>query len=715
MPSAIRRSWRVKTRLFEGDFYDAFGAKTTHVRWSTAPFRLADGPVEGRLAVTPRTSFGIGEAVSSVPEKCQATLELDNLDGALTRYVIGTEAGPGQEYRGDSLLNLRGRLYACYLLEDGTYDKQPLTPMLACSGSPTITETTITLPMASDDTTILGKPRPTVTMGQLRGVPVVQPGDKFSLHGADRGYNEDFQALERALSGNLDVVLPYAYGRVPVPLIPADGDGKRLYLLFASKHKPTLSDAAEWDFFGPPAKRDEVPLAGKTATEERFKSALVSAQVELEDDEGETHAVWIVWLETTSSIGARIDDTIWALAPGTNLLSASAAGRGRATPPSIARWLIEDLSEAGAAGVDVTSFTAAAKALPLPDACGGLVRGDGDLRELLTHIGSPWALSWWIGLDDKLHVGVPGQWSEADRAAIKSSDTPHITPADFAAGYGAPGSYAETIPADPEQRGSAVRKVSLEWSDAQRAAWPAHELPRWAPGATELPVQPGDEARLSAAWLYPPAAVSVLASGGARRVFPTRRITLHMHDWIGVLERQSIVLFSMPGRYERRALRLEHTADDSREYVVARFEDLGPTSAQKPALYDSIDNWIGLSPTAGQGISVTAGSDLVWFGIGAADDKLVGMHLHTPGGTPGNRAIARRITERVDSAQMRVEFPFVDTESFVGVSGKPVLDQPWHILKSQANKPANDTYLTAADESTGTFRDGSPGFTVAAG
>jgi hypothetical protein len=727
MPGAITKAVRVKCRMFEGSFHDAAGAPTTSVRWATAALALPDGPVEGRLRVAPRTSYGIGEAISSVPERAQATLELINADRAISRYVVGTASGnPAQEYRGDSLLNLRGRIYACYLYEDGSYDKHALTPTMCVSGAPTITETTIVLPLSSDDSRILGKPRPIVRVAQLRNAEVLEYGDKLGLNGATRTFDaSDWVKFSDAANERGGDAIPYAYGRVAIPLAEVGTDGVyKFYTLFVSKNRPHLSDASRWDFRGPADTPDDSPLAGPVWSRERFRANIYSIKIRVTNEDETTADVWLVWIDYNPTAEAEENSTpTWALPPPGNRLSAgSSPARRSSAPPALARYIVEDLSEAGVVGIHDASFTAAARALPLVGACGGLVTGDGELRELLTLIGAPWGLSWWMGLDDRLHVGVPGQWTAADRAALADPATPRIRwPADSASGA-APGSYEETIPADPEQRGAAVRKVSLEWSDTQRAVWPADQLPRWAPGATELPIQSRDEARLSASWLYPPSAIDVLASSGARRVFPTRRITLHMHDWIGVVERGALVLFSYklaaPGEYVERVLRLEHTADDSREYVVARFEDLGPTAAAMPAVYADIEDWLLVSAaTHASTLSVTAGSDIVTLGKEWSDPpKLVGMHLVTPGAHPANRRIARRIVEGIDSTHFRVEYPFEYTQTLPSAApGTAPLDCPWAILYSQETRPDNTTELTCADESTGAFRDGSPGFTVGAG
>ena len=715
----VRKPYRTKFRLFEGNFHDAEGQPTTHVRWATSPLSLPDGPVDGRLRVRPRTNYGIPEGVSELPGAAQAVLELNNADGQLATYLSGTGGkGVSHEYRWESFLNLKGKIYACELKPDGTYEKRALTPLLACSGAPSFTETTIQIPMASDDQPILGRPRPMLRMSHLRDAEVLELGDLYQLIGGERTLDYDqWGEVAGSVTENLDLPIPHAYGRTKIPLIQADQDG-RCYVLFAARHKPRIDDVADWQFTGPADDLTGAPFSGREELTERAHARIGSVRLGYWDDEGEAREAWVVFL-TWATFGREYDGTIYALPGPGNLLSANKPGRQRLSPVSVARWIVEDLSETGEGAVDEVSFDAAARALPLPDVCGGLVTGEGTIGELLTHIGQPWALAWWVGLDDRLHVGAAGQWTDADRNALLSSDTPRIGPADFASGYGALGCYQETIPANPAARGCATRRVAIDWADRQTAAWPADHLPRWSPGATALPVQPSDETRISGHWLFPPAAIPALASSGARRTFPARRIQLRIHDGLSTRERATLAILTMkragPGEYVDRAIRLEHTADDEREHVVARFEDLGSTAAQRPAMFDTIDNWIGLAPGSGQGISVAAGSDLVWMGVGNAAEKYVGMHLHTPGGMPANRRIARRIVAVVDTAQVRVEFPFVDSETLFGVAGKPVLEQPWCILKSQETKPGNDRFLAAADETTGEFRDGTPGFTVAAG
>jgi hypothetical protein len=499
------------------------------------------------------------------------------------------------------------------------------------------------------------------------------------------------------------------------------GDGNEFFGLFVSRERPPITQANKWTTW-----HGERSSATTMRWAHDDPPRLCTYQIRVTDEEDETHDVWIVLIQRPERV-AREEwlpdewNEIWTLPPSRNPLSATKAGRTLASPARLAQWIVEDLSEAGPSGVHAASFDAAHVAIQLPDACGGLVTGEATIGELLTHIGQPWALSWWIGLDDRLHVGVPGQWSAADAAALRDPNTPRITPADFAAGYGGAGSYEETLPADAEARGAATRKTRIEWSDRQRSTWPAGDLPKWAPGTTELPVQPGDEARLSGAWIYPPAAIDVLASGGARRCFPTRRITLRMHDWAGVLERQTLCLLSMPlaapGRYVERAVRLEHTADDSREYVVARFEDLGPTAAARPAIYDSIENWWPAWIPRTLTLTLTAGSDVVAVSGGTIDpSRMVGLHLDTPGAAVANRQIARRITAGIDVTHFRVEFPFLLSETLHGATAvTPILDRAWIILESQETRPDNTTYLTVASETTGAFRSGSPGFTVSAG
>jgi hypothetical protein len=728
MATTIRKPSRTKFRMFEGYFTDRNGNPTTAVRWSTAAVALPDGPVEGRLRVAPRTTYGIGEAVSSLPERAQTTLELINGDRALGKYLVGTDSGNlALEYRGDSFLNLRGRIVACYVKDDGSIEKHPLTPTLRVSGAVEFNETTIRVPMSTDDGAILGRPTPIVRVGWLQEAELLEAGDCYRLGQPGTYAFPEWGEFQAEIRENLDTVIPYAYGRVAIPAIRVSGDDNNRAVLFVSKHRPSLADAEKWMLW-----KGTYSPATLYRPQSLTPALLWSAKVRVRDEEDRTHDLWVVALTAptgfTKSSRWTLDGA-YLLPTSANRLSAgSSPSRKSSSPVAIARYIVEDLSRAGVTAIDPGSFAAATKALQVPGACGGLVTGEGALGELLTLIGQPWGLSWWMGLDDRLHVGTPGQWTADDRAALTDPDTPRITAHDFADGAGQPGAYSESIPANPEERGAAARKVWIEWTDRQLAAWPADHLPRWAPGATEIPIPEETEVRLSGAWIYPGAGVDVLAAHGQRRTFPARRVTIKMHDWIADLERGSLVLFTLPRAvgaggaqgYTDRVLRLEHTADDAREYCVARFEDLGSVAAQRPAVYADIDDWtLFTAATHASTLSVTAGSDIVTLGKPWGDPaKLVGMHLSTPGAHRDNRRIARRIVEGIDSTHFRVEFPFQVSETLPAAApGTATLACPWAILYSQETRGgySQTTYLTCADESTGAFRDGTPGFTVSAG
>jgi hypothetical protein len=113
-------------------------------------------------------------------------------------------------------------------------------------------------------------------------------------------------------------------------------------------------------------------------------------------------------------------------------------------------------------------------------------------------------------------------------------------------------------------------------------------------------------------------------------------------------------------------------------------------------------------------LTLTAGSDLVTCSVPVT--VAVGQQLHVPGAAnPANRKIARRVTEVVSGSSFRVEFTFPASEAIVASPVEtPVLKRRWQIMKSRETyAPAG--MLAAANETTGTFRDGTPGYTVGAG
>lgn len=729
----IVKAARTKYRVFRGSFYDAKGSATTSVVWSSAPIQAATEILEHRLRSPGRTRKSLPQTVSGVPERASLELELFNTDRALGPYLVGTDsASAGNEYLGDSFYNLRGILYAGVVNSDGTTSEQPLTPTLYNVGSPSFDEDIVRVPMATRDQGILGRPRPSVTVRQIKDAAFSSAGLRYYLDGtAGTAQDSDaWAAFVEEITENQDEVVPFAYGCALLPHILTRATGNYADgVLFVSFNAITLSDARLWKIAG--ETQDEVVNYSRTL------SSLWSTKITIaraEEDGGGNVDIYVCGLSfhADQNLGnvlsfTRLKDGRGRVRPNfTNRLSGCIAGSsGPFGPTEVVRAIVTDLSETGSAGIDATSFDRAKLAFPISGACCGLVYGTATIAELLYHIGSAWGLAFWIGLDDKLHVHPLNAYSTVDAAAAAGT-LPRIDSGDFATGPGGSGNYSEVMPREAGARGSAASRTNLGWSREQQAFFPPEILTRHAPGNTLIPLGEETIAEVSAAWLNPDVADRVLATHGGRVSFPTRQWTLAVHDWISTYELAQLVRFSYDravgvggaAGYVDRLGRLISVEDVEDEYAVITVEDLGPAEAQRPCVYAALADWVKYD-AAGTGVTLDLGSGgLSRIKASAAifDATFVGCHFSIPAATdPLNRDVQYRIMTIVSTSIVTIDRALNSTETLAAVAGGTAPRYAgWCIEHSEASK-VNTTYLTACDEATGLNRAGDPGYNVGAG
>jgi hypothetical protein len=736
--SEIVKAARTKYRVFRGNFTDADGVATTSVVWASAPVQAAAEILEHRLRSPGRTRKAFAQSISGVPERASLELELFNTDRALGPYLIGTASEePALEYLGDSFYNLQGKLYAGLVLADGSTIESAITGTLYNVGSPSFDEDIVRVPMASRDEPILGRPRPCVTVRQIKEAAFSAAGSFIYLDGTAGTAPDATSWAETAdnIADSLDEVVPYAYGPVPLPLIPTNGGNGGVFgLLFVSRNEIILSDARWWHVDGDTA-RDELRWGYS-----RQRSFLWATKITITlpaTDGGGTVDLYVCGIGLSDLTGqSGFEDALAGkvhVRPTlTNKLSAySVVSATPLGPSQIARAIVCDLSSGGSGGIDATSFDRAKLAFPIGGACCGLVYGTATIAELLYHLGAPWGLVFWVGLDDKLHVHAAGSFSTAD-VATAATDLPRIDSGDFATGPGGSGNYNEQMPRESGARGAAARRTVLRWSREQEDFYPAESLARYAPGNTALPLGEESEVEVSVAWVNPDIADRVLATLGGRLAFATRRWTLAMHDWISTYELGQMVRFSYDrsvgvggaAGYDARLGRLVSVEDVEDEYAVAVFEDLGPAEAQRPCVYAALADWVKYD-AAGTGTKLDLGSGglsriLATDGAGAPkaifDATFVGCHVSVPAAVdPLNRDIQYRIATIVSTSVVTVDRAFNSAETLAAVAGGAAPRYAgWCIEHSEASK-TNTTYLTACDETNGQNRAGDPGYNVGAG
>ena len=739
--------------VFKGTFG---GSTAATVKWATRGVAHSSGLYQGIVLDVGAVRRALSETIGGPPERASCSLTLDNADGALGKWLIGTAAAVATSYLDDSFANLTGKLYAGIITPAGGYEETAITPTMRAV-SCAFTETTVSISLSSRDDRVLGASVLQPTIGQLASAAFVNVSDPDNdtlalTLGATAGVfgaNElaDIQdVIDRGDAQARDI--PFAYGRAVIPAIRLADAGEELtehVVLFAKKgggSPPTLVPPLmePWEFYRGAYGLD---LAGL----DRANSYLWRAELRLTREDGTTFDVWVVGavlkqvteyylaetpVETDNFETVRREwawsvgsDDLFVIAPESNRLSSS--GTGPQTPSQVIRAIIQDLSELGS--IDSASFDRALRVAREGGVVGGVVFGNTPLWEPITHICEAIGFRIAIGADDAVRISTPAALDASDATAIVTADpTKHIRADDIFEG-----GYSEEIPISTDAAGAAASRVTLEWDSDQEAFWPAELLRRRLPGVSTSVLESESEARASASWIYPPRAMRAFRVIVQRRNAITRRITITAPLWVGTdNELGQIMLLSYPSArgvnttsgYELRAVRLESIEMQPLEdFGTYRFEDLGPVAGRKTAVYDSNDNWVTVNPAGGtvsielaplsSTVKVAASSDIF-----TADMVTRKCSLHVPGAANAeNRTLAQRIVTFDDAKNIRVEFGYNTTETIAPSAGGTQLeDCSWFIMETQTGKVGgNTTKLTDCVEDTGVFTDASQGFQYSGG
>lgn len=716
---AKRADRRVKYRIFRGEFES--GAPAV---WATADVHTTGGPVEGRILGTPRVRRSISREYGAAPERCSVSLLLGNADDALRELLVGTtSASVVAEYGGDSFLALIGHLYVGYIDDDGTTVEQKISPELRCSGID-ISGDTVRLSLVSHDDKHVGSVSRAFTVRSLREATFVAAGDESWLGApalsAGSFDSTAFAAMQRRMRDDLDAFIPFAYGYVDVPCgVFDEGEEWAHGFLFASSHKPDLSDAA----------LEYVEALHRDGQIFRGSMRVWSVRASVRNDADVSFGSTNVWICGFSARPVEDEDQPAFVAFGAqrNRLSMSAdftsTGVQSSSPTEVARALLYDLSTAGSLGVDATSFARAHGALNT-DLCGVVAGGGATVAEYLQLLGGWCGLLWWVGTDDKVHVQHANAWADADVAAA-AGDLPELR-------WGAEIFAArEIFPSSPNEVGGLATKLGWRWSSTQQRLYP--NLRRRAPSTPVAITNQAIEAQVRGDAVSPLRAALAGTIAAQARSEIRRTIELVCRDWIALYDLGQIIRVTHPlalgtgaaRGYDRRLFRILEIEDGEDDSVTVRAIDCAALAELKPATWPALADWTQLDPAGsgatlelkpgGTGNRATASSALF-------TTAMVGSHLLTPGAAnAGNYKIARRITGLVGgspSTTVTVDEVFTDTETLAAV---PALTDPiaadWLVVWSQATQsPPNTTELTACNEATGLFRDGAtPGFQATGG
>ena len=748
-----KRGARAKYRVFRWEV--ASGATGA---WATTHVHTPTGPVEGRLLSAPRRRHALSGAAGGAPERTSLQIEVDNADGSLGDLLIGTTSGnANNEYNGDSVLNLRGRLYAGYIADDGTIEEVVLTPWMRCVTEPSWGELVVSLALTADDEEILGEAALQVSVDSLRFASHHTNGERIAAGGTavtEFGGVFDSSAwgsFRDRITENLPTYLPLAFGPTPIPLtITTNPDGSLLEgILYISRHQPTVDDFevnraadASWSITtGSEGQRVEgIQLSGEDTEGHFAGTEMWSVKVSVRNDYDESSVdVWLVGMTIrlqpeyswVVGIGEReavpVAGTTYAgsdvvlFPPLGNKLSSSARPD---SPSELLRSVLTECSAAGSAGLDTASWDRA-KAFRRSDAylVGGLVRGGPRLSSVVEAVARPFAWNLWIGLDGLLHILAPNAWNDADRAAAAGSSLDELRQGVDVF------KFREAVPRTPEARGAAVSKIWIDWSAEQERYYASTPLVRKKLAEQVLELGPIVEVRLSGAWLNPKRATEILSSAAERRSFVARRWEVEAQDYLALRELGTLVRYTNPlavgtgasgtRGYSRRLGRLEGFEDDEREHVMAIIEDLGPIENIKSCVWDDINNWVKYDPAgANRKLEVASGAadqmrvtDSVGTPVAMFDATFVGCHIAVPGAaSAATRAVVYRIAALVGAAPtatVQVDVAPAGGAETIGVV--PIATEPedaaWIVLESEETNPDSGK-LTDCNEGTGVYRDG---------
>jgi hypothetical protein len=737
-------------RVFRGNFTDVAGVATNPFvvgdRWVILP----GGRVNGYAKFSPISS-GIPDAVGAPPERFSTSMEIDNSDYSFSDALIGTTGvDPALEYRGDSVLNLQGRIY--HGVRDpvsGSYFEKAITPVLVCSAEPVYDGTKVTIPLSSKEERVLGPSYRPITVRMLTTSTVNGDGvTKVDRSGAVTAL-PDASWEGVALNDNLDELVPWVYGRAVIPLVLAtnkenlgnDGRSRFVVALADTGKKPTITDFSRWQFFSETYGRVSpwsVAQDGRIAAD--CYLTITRRNVSYKDPLSglaTNTLVWVVilttWQWNTYKTGGALPDQAEILEKQqyvipyswSNGIFDSVAPPPIGTPGGPAKMIEEILHDhASTVGiVDSTSLTRTKKSIKGRN-FGGVYYGDSPMADVVSHTMEAAGILVWLDIDGLIHFAPNGSWNADDKLLAESAATLQIRQLEVVQGWN------ELIPRDPARRGAGASRVDLNWPGEVKKMFKngPNGLPTRAPGSTRLPLGGVHAAEVSAAWVYPIDPIPALQGQSSARWSVRRRINFVGRGWFASILKGTLFFLSHvrglgaggSTGYDRRVVRLERcTYDPQNDLCELAFEDLGSVVAVKGARIDAFANWNFLSGSGN--ITLTAASQVVVASAPYFNAGMVGRYLDTSGAVNRGNKRQRKITIFTDTTHVTVERQYTNTETIVAGfhPGSPTLEK-WYISRAHSAEVAgfrSDYWRNCSENgaSAGLLRNGDRGYQVVPG
>lgn len=685
------------------------------VEWASESVLHQSGPIDGRLVGDP-SSFAIGlpSAIGAPPERITTTVELDNADGALDRWIVGAERTES-EYTEPSFLTFEGRLYRGTIAADGTCAEEVFTPPLAASGSVDVDRSkgTVSLSLAHVDRAMLGP---------IRKVYTTQEFAAGGLVGIDCAYPEVLAEVDEdaiwALFGQTDndeSPIPWIYGPVHVPLtrVTPDGQYPAIYVAGMVRGQATLPE-----FYADA----QASIVGKVYGEYRAMQRVLTepipalVEVDLPAPGGGVDRVVVAIAVQARAPRDKAEQYWWS---SKALNGVTFGSGGKATPARVLREIIADHAEAGSACLHAASWDAveAEQDRVMPYGCAGAIEAETTIAELIEYIAPIGDMGLWVGPDGLLHV-TTGGWGKADADEAKGALPELIEPDVYPGDDSGAAAWSEAIPADPDDRGAVLTKVSVQWTEEQRELFPVAISGGTAPRRVSLAVDsewtpPGD-------WINPREAGPVVRAMASRGAYPTRRVRFPSHPSLALLGPGVKLRVSHPWGvtaeppYLRRLVRLERGDVQPGDHAAAlTLEDLGPSEQIRLGLLDSIGEWLAVDPSKPKPSTLTlevGGKALSTEAIFTS--SMVGATIWAHGASLSENRRSYRIKKYLDGKTVEVDAPPSAMETIPSAVVSQLLDAPWLIMWTHESKgPAfRPDYIRGARLPDGLLGDVDRGF-----
>ncbi len=648
--------------------------------------------------------MGVGESLGSAPELASTNVSLNNVDGALNRYALGTVSGPASEFIDSSFLDFTGRIYRAVVGQGGTITETQCTPTMVVSGPVQDEPGSIHFTLVVRDDHILG---PSDTIKPIsyyfdHSNPsvdwVAAPLRTYFKIPSRVPYSyiwDRCRAAAYASKQNLDTAVPWLYGAAPVQMTKIAQETESYFVVGVPNNPDVYANIWYRIFYEEDGKVIEV----ETTVDNGIFTFIVSF-----DD------VDLVCFCAFKADRPFLDKELW-------IVPTDASSEESTNPIYLLRTLMADHAKGGPSVIDAASFNAVeAASKRFNGAVAGVFEDSSSISGILEHVCPLLGLRTWIGLDDKLHVCLTGM-TKAELGNL--SDLPELDASDdYPKSTDGFPSITGTTPSDADDAGAAVTRVSIQWPDIYTKLFPIETASDRSSFSKKTKLAKETERRLAGDWIDPTKAFSIFSALLERSAYPTRTATMVTHPSILSVPTGSLLRVTNPfalGAWDRRLCRLlKADVHPSEHAAIIHLDDLGPTEGLKAGMLDRLSNWSAMNPN-GTGIKLRLSNEYANIQTSSAvfSASMVGACIWVQGSSDAGSNRSYRITSVTNSTTAIVSpVPTVNEEITASPSGTAIEKSAWSIVHTHKSKGPTfrPDYIRGTNLTTGKFDDGTGGF-----